>query len=256
MGKIIAVANQKGGVGKTTSVINICASIASRGYRVLIVDMDPQGNATSGCGVSKRKVERSVYDAMADPTVAPRSVLYTATENLFILPSSVDLAGAEIEMVEVEGREYLLKKALAGIRASFDYLFIDCPPSLGMLTLNALNAADSVFIPIQCEYFALEGISQLSNTVKLVRRRFNPDLAIEGVLLTMYDGRLNLSVQAAEEIRKFYGNELYHTAIPRNVRVSEAPSHGLSIFQYDRFCKGAAAYEAVATEFLQRNGRI
>ncbi len=256
MGKIIAVSNQKGGVGKTTTVINVCAGIAARGFRVLIVDLDPQGNATSGCGISKKKVTRSVYDAMADASLVGQCLLYTATENMFIMPANADLAGAEIEMVEVENREFLLKKALYAIRDKFDYIFIDCPPSLGMLTLNALNAADTVLIPIQCEYFALEGLSQLTNTIRLVRQRFNPKLEIEGVLLTMFDGRLNLCLQAAQEIKKYFADKMYAMAIPRNVRISEAPSHGMSVLQYDRSCKGAAAYDAVAVEFLKRNGRI
>ena len=255
MGKIISVANQKGGVGKTTSVINICASIAARGYRVLIVDLDPQGNATSGLGITKKSVTKSTYDAMADANAVTGSVLYTATKNLFIMPSSVDLAGAELEMIEVEHRESLLKAALMKIESKFDFIFIDCPPSLGLLTLNALNASASVLIPIQCEYFALEGVSQLTNTVSLIKRRYNPALEIEGVLLTMFDGRLNLAMQAAGEIKKYFSDKMYRTVIPRNVRVSEAPSHGMSILQYDRSCKGAAAYDAVAVEFLKRNGR-
>ncbi len=256
MGKIIAVSNQKGGVGKTTTVINVCAGIAARGFRVLIVDLDPQGNATSGCGISKKKVVSSVYNAMADASKTAQCVLYTATENMFIIPANGDLAGAEIEMVEVENREFLLKQALSTIRDKFDFIFIDCPPSLGMLTLNALNAADTVLIPIQCEYFALEGLSQLTNTVRLVRQRFNPKLEIEGVLLTMYDGRLNLCLQAAQEIKRYFEEKMYNVVIPRNVRLSEAPSHGMSVLQYDRTCKGAAAYDAVAVEFLKRNGRI
>ena len=172
------------------------------------------------------------------------------------MPANADLAGAEIEMVEVENREFLLKNALSVIRDKFDYIFIDCPPSLGMLTLNALNAADTVLIPIQCEYFALEGLSQLTNTIRLVRQRFNPKLEIEGVLLTMFDGRLNLCLQAAQEIKKYFADKMYAMAIPRNVRISEAPSHGMSVLQYDRSCKGAAAYDAVAVEFLKRNGRL
>ena len=256
MGKIIAVSNQKGGVGKTTTVINVCAGIAARGFRVLLVDLDPQGNATSGCGISKKKVVQSVYDAMANASKTPQCILYTATENMFIIPANGDLAGAEIEMVEVENREFLLKQALSTIKDKFDFIFIDCPPSLGMLTLNALNAADTVLIPIQCEYFALEGLSQLTNTVRLVRQRFNPKLEIEGVLLTMYDGRLNLCLQAAQEIKHYFEDKMYNIVIPRNVRLSEAPSHGMSVLQYDRTCKGAAAYDAVAVEFLKRNGRI
>lgn len=255
MGKIIAVANQKGGVGKTTTVVNLSACLAAKGKRVLIVDTDPQGNATSGCGISKKKVERSIYDAMASPSKVVECVLYTNVDNMYIIPSSMDLAGAEIELVKLQEREFVLKKALAPIRDKFDYIFLDCPPSLAMLTLNALCAADSVFIPIQCEYFALEGLSQLTNTLKLVKKSFNPSLDVEGVLLTMYDGRLNLNSQAAEEIKKYFIDKLYSTPIPRNVRLSEAPSHGMPITLYDKYCKGAEAYILVAEEFLRRNKR-
>ncbi len=253
MGKIVAVANQKGGVGKTTSVINLSAAVALLGKRTLLVDMDPQGNATSGCGVNKRKLERSVYTALAHPQETAACILKTGTANLFLLPSSIDLAGAELELVGLDKREGMLKQALASVRDEFDFVFIDCPPSLALLTLNALCAADSVLIPIQCEYFALEGLSQLTNTIKLVKRNYNPGLEIEGVLLTMYDGRQNLSIQSAEEVKKYFNDKLYTAVIPRNVRLSEAPSYGMPIFEYDRFCKGAMAYKAVGEEFLRKN---
>jgi len=256
MSKIIAVANQKGGVGKTTSVINICACLAEMGKAVLLVDMDPQGNATSGCGINKKDVTYSVYEAIADPEQAKSCILRTQMENLYVMPSSMRLAGAELELVDVERRESCLKKALNEVSDVFDYVFIDCPPSLALLTLNALCCADSVLIPIQCEYFALEGLSQLTNTLKLVKKNYNPSVEIEGVLLTMYDGRLNLCIQSAEEIKRFFADKLYSTAIPRNVRLSEAPSHGLPINLYDRYCKGTEAYMAVAKEFLKRNGDL
>ena len=252
MGKIIAVSNQKGGVGKTTTVINVCAGIAARGYRVLIVDLDPQGNATSGCGISKKKVVRSVYDAMADASVATQCLLYTATENMFIMPANADLAGAEIEMVEVENREFLLKNALSMIRDKFDYIFIDCPPSLGMLTLNALNAADTVLIPIQCEYFALEGLTDLMTTLRMVKKRINPELEIFGVALTMFDGRTNFSTQVAQEVRRHFPGKVFSAVIPRNVRLAEAPSHGLPVTVYDRSSRGAAAYQAMASEVADK----
>ena len=203
MGKIIAVSNQKGGVGKTTTVINVCAGIAARGFRVLIVDLDPQGNATSGCGISKKKVVSSVYNAMADASKTAQCVLYTATENMFIIPANGDLAGAEIEMVEVENREFLLKQALSTIRDKFDFIFIDCPPSLGMLTLNSLCAANSVIVPVDCGFYALEGLSALTSTMSTIKKSLNPELDIEGVLLTMFDSRTNLSVQIAQEIKRF-----------------------------------------------------
>lgn len=254
MGKVIAVANQKGGVGKTTSVINISSCLAEMGKKILLVDLDPQGNATSGCGISKKTVVDSVYEAIADPSVAKGCIMRTAVRNLYVMPSSMRLAGAELELVDVDRRESCLKQAISTVRYAFDYVFIDCPPSLALLTLNALCCADTVLIPIQCEYFALEGLSQLTNTIKLVKKNYNKNLDIEGVLLTMYDGRLNLSIQSAEEIKKFFSDKLYKTAIPRNVRLSEAPSHGMPINVYDKYCKGTEAYVEVAKEFLVRNG--
>lgn len=254
MSKVIAVANQKGGVGKTTSVINICSCLAELGKTVLLVDMDPQGNATSGCGISKKNTVYSVYEAIAEPEDARRCIMKTGVKNLYVMPSSMRLAGAELELVDVEHREDCLKQALDTVKDVFDYVFIDCPPSLALLTLNALCCANTVLIPIQCEYFALEGLSQLTNTIKLVKKNYNRELDIEGVLLTMYDGRLNLSVQSAAEIKKYFSDKLYKTAIPRNVRLSEAPSHGVPINVYDKYCKGTEAYMDVAKEFLSRNG--
>ena len=253
MGKIIAVANQKGGVGKTTSVINLSAAVALLGRRTLLVDMDPQGNATSGCGVNKRKLEGSVYTALARPQDTAACILKTATANLFLLPSSMDLAGAELELVGLAERESMLKRALDAVRDDFDFIFIDCPPSLALLTLNALCAADSVLIPIQCEYFALEGLSQLERYFTNTEDVEVTDRLLEGVLLTMYDGRQNLSIQSAEEVKKYFNDKLYTAVIPRNVRLSEAPSYGMPIFEYDRFCKGALAYKAVGEEFLRKN---
>lgn len=254
MGKIIAVANQKGGVGKTTSVINICSCLAEMGKRVLLVDLDPQGNATGGCGIAKKSVTNSVYEAIADPGEAKNCIINTGFKNLYVMPSSMRLAGAELELVDVPHRESCLKAAIETVKDVFDFVFIDCPPSLALLTLNALCCANTVLIPIQCEYFALEGLSQLTNTIKLVKKNYNPALDIEGVLLTMYDGRLNLSIQSAEEIKRFFSDKLYKTAIPRNVRLSEAPSHGMPVNVYDKYCRGAEAYMEVAKEFLKRNG--
>lgn len=253
MGKIIAIANQKGGVGKTTTAVNLSAAIASKGHKVLLVDTDPQGNATGGCGINKRKIEASVYDALIGEKKAEDCIIKSNSKNMFVMPSVISLAGAEIELVDIEGREYKLKDALNTIRHRYDYIFIDCPPSLGLLTLNSLCAADTVFVPIQCEYFALEGLSQLTNTIKQVKRLYNRALDIEGVLMTMYDGRLNLTIQVAEEVKKFFGTKVYRTVVPRNVRISEAPSYGLPVTEYDKHSKGALSYMEVADEFLKNN---
>lgn len=251
MGKAIAIFNQKGGVGKTTTNINLAACLAKKDKRILVMDIDPQGNTTTGLGISKAGLDYTCYDLLIDEEIDPfRTVYKTKVENLDIVPASVDLAGAEIELVQLEGREKRLKNAIDKIRKFYDYIFIDCPPSLGLLTINALTAVDSVLIPIQCEFYALEGVSQLVSTIELVNRSMNPGLEIEGVILSMYDGRTNLSIQVVEEIKKYFGNKLYSTVIPRNVRLAEAPSYGLPITDYDPKSKGALAYEAFAEEFL------
>ncbi len=252
MGKAIAIFNQKGGVGKTTTNINLAACLAMKGKRILVLDIDPQGNTTSGLGISKKGLEKTCYDLLIEEGLNPADAIYsTGVKNLDIIAASVDLAGAEIELVQLEGREKRLKKALDKIRPSYDYIFIDCPPSLGLLTINALTAVDSVLIPIQCEFYALEGVSQLMSTIELVRRSLNPGLCIEGVILSMFDGRTNLSIQVVEEVKRYFGSKLYSTVIPRNVRLAEAPSYGLPITTYDPRSKGAKAYLEFATEFLR-----
>lgn len=253
MTKIIAIANQKGGVGKTTTAVNLSAGVAALGAKTLLIDIDPQGNATSGSGIAKETVERSVYDVMVNDIAPMEAVLPAEGDNLYIMPSNIQLAGAEVELVSAIAREHVLKRQLDLLRGEFDYVFIDCPPSLGLLTLNALTAADSVLVPIQCEYYALEGLSQLMNTVRLVKKRLNPGLEIEGVALTMLDGRTNLGMQVVEEVRKFFKAKVYASIIPRNVRLSEAPSHGRPIQTYDPRSAGAEAYRALAEEFLKWN---
>ena len=253
MAKIVAIANQKGGVGKTTTAVNLSAGVASLGVKTLLIDIDPQGNATSGSGISKESITSSVYDVMVNDIPPMEAVLPTEVENLFVMPSNIQLAGAEIELVSALAREHVLKRQLDLLRGEFDYIFIDCPPSLGLLTLNALTASDSVLVPIQCEYYALEGLSQLMNTVRLVKKRLNPSLDIEGVALTMLDGRTNLGVQVVEEVRKFFKAKVYSSIIPRNVRLSEAPSHGRPIHLYDPRSAGSEAYRALAEEFLKWN---
>ncbi len=259
MGKAIAIFNQKGGVGKTTTNINLAACLANRGKRVLVLDIDPQGNTTSGLGLTKKSLDYTSYDLLVDENIDPLKTIYkTGLDNLDIIPASVDLAGAEIELVALEGREKRLKTALSRVRESYDYILLDCPPSLGLLTINALTAVDSVLIPIQCEFYALEGVSQLVSTIQLVNRNLNPELEIEGVILSMFDGRTNLSIQVVEEVKKYFGSKLYSTVIPRNVRLAEAPSYGLPICSYDPRSKGALAYEAFAEEFLkseENNGK-
>ena len=252
LGKIIAVTNQKGGVGKTTTAVNLSACVAALGKRVLLVDIDPQGNATSGLGKNDSD-GATIYDVLIGEATAEEAVVETGFGSLDLIPTAIELAGAEIELVAVENREKLLKAALEPLRARYDYIFIDCPPSLSLLTLNALTAADSVLIPIQCEYYALEGVGQLVNTVKLMRRKLNPELAVEGILLTMFDGRTNLCAQVVQEVRNHFRDEAFETMIPRNVRLSEAPSYGLPIHLYDARCSGAKAYEALARELIERN---
>lgn len=251
MGKAIAIFNQKGGVGKTTTNINLAACLALKGKRVLILDIDPQGNTTSGIGVSKKNLNYTVYNILIDKNFDPRkAILKTKVENLDLIPASVDLAGAEVELVEIEGRERTLKNGLDKIKENYDYIFIDCPPSLGLLTINSLSAVDSVLIPIQCEFYALEGVSQLVSTIELVKKSLNPNLEIQGVILSMFDGRTNLSLQVVQEVKKYFGGKVYATVIPRNVRLAEAPSYGMPITQYDPKSKGAEAYMDFAEEFL------
>ncbi|MDK2844781.1 MAG: chromosome partitioning protein [Enterococcus sp.] len=250
--RIISVANQKGGVGKTTTTVNLGASLAYLGKKVLLVDIDAQGNATSGVGIRKPDVKEDIYDILVNEVDIKETILPTSRENLFIVPATLQLAGAEIELTSMMARESRLKLALDEIKADYDYILIDCPPSLGHLTINAFTASDSILIPVQCEYYALEGLSQLLNTVRLVQKHFNPDLAIEGVLLTMFDARTNLGAEVVEEVRRYFQEKVYETVIPRNVRLSEAPSHGLSIIDYDIRSKGAEVYQALAKEVLAR----
>jgi len=250
--RVLAVANQKGGVGKTTTAVNLGASLAELGYRTLVIDLDPQANATTGLGLDPRSIETSMYDVILRELPLEDCIEPTVVKNLFVAPSSLDLAGAEIELVPVFSRERRLGNAVATVRDEYDFIFIDCPPSLGLLTVNALAAASEVLVPIQCEYYALEGLSQLLNTVKLVQRNFNPPLAIEGGLLTMYDARLNLCKQVAEEAKEYFGARMFAVTIPRNVRLAEAPSFGKPIVLYDVQSVGAKSYLAVAQELIRR----
>ncbi|TDL79237.1 ParA family protein [Peribacillus frigoritolerans] len=250
MGKIIAIANQKGGVGKTTTSVNLGACLAYIGKRVLLVDVDPQGNATSGIGIEKADVEHCVYDILVDDVDVTEVIMPTAVENLDAIPATIQLAGAEIELVPTISREVRLKRALEKVKHNYDYMIIDCPPSLGLLTINALTASDAVLIPVQCEYYALEGLSQLLNTVRLVQKHLNTDLMIEGVLLTMLDARTNLGIQVIEEVKKYFRDKVYKTIIPRNVRLSEAPSHGQPIIIYDPRSRGADVYLELAKEVV------
>lgn len=256
MGKSYAIFNQKGGVGKTTTNINLGACLARKGKRVLLVDIDPQGNTTSGLGLVKRELRDTLYEALTmEEYDVHKSVYHTETKNLDIIPASVDLSGAEVELIQIFGREILLRNVLAQVKEEYDFIFIDCPPSLGLLTVNALVAADGVIIPIQCEFYALEGVSQLMKTVELVRREMNRNLQITGVILSMFDGRTNLGLQVVQEVKRFFGNKVFKTVIPKNVRLAEAPSYGLSIVDYDPSSKGAKAYKKLADEFVQREGR-
>lgn len=250
MGKIIAVANQKGGVGKTTTSVNLSALLAKKGKKVVLLDADPQGNATSGLGVDKN-VEKSLYDVLVNEEPVENTLQDTIEKNLKICPSNVNLAGAEVELVSQMSREHRLKEQLDQIKDKYDYIFIDCPPSLGLITLNSFTAADSVLIPVQCEYYALEGLGQLINTINLVKKHLNKSLEIEGAVLTMYDIRTNLSNQVVKEVKKYFDDKVYKTVIPRNVRLSEAPSFGMPITTYDPKSKGARSYEKLAREFLK-----
>lgn len=252
MAKTVAVINQKGGVGKTTTAVNLAAALGRLGKKTLLCDIDPQGNSTSGVGVDKNTVESSIYDVLIDGVSARNALVKTAFDNLYLIPSSLDLAGAEIEMISRENREKLLKTAMLSVWEDFDFIIFDCPPSLGIITIDALTACDSFLVPIQCEYFALEGLAQLMNTVRGIKRLYNPRISLEGVLLTMYDGRLNLTAQVVKEIKKYFKNKVYRTTIPRNVRLSEAPSFGEPVIYFDGASKGARAYMDFAEEFLGR----
>ena len=252
MGKVISVANQKGGVGKTTTTVNLGTILAKKGKKVLLIDADPQGNASSGLGVEK-EVENSTYDILVNETEMSEAVQTTIIKNLYVCPSNMSLAGAEVELVSMMSREQRLKEKLEPVKDIFDYILIDCPPSLGLITLNAFTASDSVLIPVQCEYFALEGLGQLINTVNLVKRHLNKNIEIEGALLTMYDIRTNLSNQVVKEVKKYFNDKVYKTVIPRNVRLSEAPSYGMPITEYDPKSKGAKSYEKFTREFLKIN---
>ena len=250
MGKIIAVVNQKGGVGKTTTAVNLTAILADMGQRVLVVDLDPQGNTTSGLG--RKAGDKSIYEALLGRETLRACMQDTAVRGLTLVGADIRLAGAELELVEAERREFRLKEVLGQVKAGYDFIFIDCPPSLELLTLNALCAADAILVPVQGEYYALEGLSDLMNTVRIVRRSLNPRLELDGVLLTMFDGRTNLALQVAEEVKHYFPGKVYATVIPRNVRLSEAPSHGKPITAYDRTSRGAEAYTAFAAEFLKK----
>ena len=252
MAQIISVANQKGGVGKTTTTVNLGACLASLGKKVLLVDMDAQGNATSGVGIRKPDVTRDIYDVLVNELPIDEATLITEHENLSIVPATLQLAGAEIELTSMMARESRLKGSLAEVSSQYDYILIDCPPSLGHLTINSFTASDSILIAVQCEYYALEGLSQLLNTVRLVQKHFNPELEIEGVLLTMYDARTNLGNEVVEEVRKYFREKVYETIIPRNIRLSEAPSHGKPIIDYDPRSRGAEVYQALAKEVVSR----
>ena len=253
MSKIIAVANQKGGVGKTTTCINLSSFIAAMGKKTLLVDIDPQGNCTSGIGINKRDLKYSVYNVLVGECTARDAIVHTCVPGQDILPSNIDLAGAEIELIKVQSREKVLRKILLPLKNKYDYIFIDCPPSLALLTVNALTAADSILIPIPGEFFALEGLSQLMNTIKLAKKHLNPALEVEGVLLTMYDGRSNLVASVTSEIIKFFGKKVFTHRIPRNIKLGEAPSYGMPIMQFEPRCSGSVAYKACAEEFLDRN---
>ena len=253
MGRVIAIANQKGGVGKTTTSVNLSASLATLGKKTLLIDIDPQGNTTSGLGINKGDIDLCIYDVLIDDEPIENVIIETKVENLSIVPATISLAGAEIELVSAISREVRLKNKLTAIKGNYDFIIIDCPPSLGLLTLNALSAADGVIIPVQCEYYALEGLSQLLSTIRLVQKHLNKDLVIDGVLLTMLDARTNLGIQVIEEVKKYFREKVYQSVIPRNVRLSEAPSHGKPIIVYDERSRGAETYLELAREVI-KNG--
>lgn len=253
LGRIISIVNQKGGVGKTTTSVNLTAAVGLEKKKTLLVDLDPQGNSTSGMGILKKQVKGSIYDVLIDNQPVDSIIIKTDFKNVDVLPSGIELAGAEIEMVELKERTFLLKYALSSIKEKYDYIFIDCPPSLGILTLNALTASDSILIPIQCEYYALEGLSQLVSTVRQVKKLYNPLLDIEGVLFTMYDSRLKLTMQVVGEVKKYFEKKVYKSVIPKNVRLSEAPSYGEPVAYYDKHSKGAKAYKDLAKEILKKH---
>lgn len=252
MGKIVTVFNQKGGVGKTTTVVNLAATLGYKGYKTLLIDVDPQGNATSGVGIDKSEIEYSTYDMLLGEVTARSILTETEFKNLSILPASIDLAGAEIELSDKENRNRILKKAIATLVVEYDYIIIDCPPSLGILSINALVAADTLIVPLQCEYYALEGLSQLVNTVRAVKKEYNPHLELEGVLFTMYDSRLKLSQQVVDEVNQYFPKKTYRTMIPRSVKIAEAPSFGKPVIYYEKYSKASFAYKKFTDEFLKK----
>ena len=255
MGSVIALANQKGGVGKTTTSVNLGACLADQGQHVLLIDLDPQGNATSGLGIEKRNIEKSVYDVLINDEPLANVIQHSSHPGLDIAPTTIELSGAEVELTNLMARETRLKDAFGDVKGDYNFILIDCPPSLGLLTINAFTACDSILIPVQSEYYALEGLSQLLNTIQLVQKHFNPNLKIEGVLLTMLDARTNLGNEVVEEVKRFFKDKVYQTIIPRNVRLSEAPSHGMSIIDYDPSSRGAKEYMALAKEVLAAHGK-